>query len=428
MSQSNSSLVATVTWIAAIIAATISVLLPLVYFLSAKGVLSATLDTEAEINARIAAQVIQANPALWRFQTAKLEEFLKRRPGQGHEEIRRIVDLDGKTIAESADAVAQPLVWSSAAVMDSGIKVGEIQIARSMLPVIWRTAGVGLFALLLGSVSFLVLRVLPLRALRRALAENANLIEGLRQREAELAHANRGLQQREAELSRSNEELQQFAYVASHDLQEPLRMIASYLSLLSKRYQGKLDQNADEFIGFAVDGAKRMQGLIQDLLSYSRVGSKAKEVVPVDCGVVLNKTLKVLEVAAQEAAATITHDPLPTVLGDESQLGQLFQNLIGNGLKYRNSKPPVIHVGVEPDGCCWRFSVRDNGIGIDPKDAERVFVIFQRLHSREEYSGTGLGLAICKKIVERHGGKIWLESQPGHGSTFYFTLAAAENS
>lgn len=424
MSQSNSRLVATVTWIAATIAVVISIILPLVYFLSAKGVLSAVLDTEAEINARITAQVIQANPSLWRFQTAKLEEFLKRRPGQGHGEIRRIVDLDGKTIAESADAVAQPLTWSSADIMDSGIKVGQIQIGRSMLPVVWRTAGAGLFAVLLGGVSFLVLRVLPLRALSRALAENATLIDGLQQREAELARANQGLQQREAELSRSNEELQQFAYVASHDLQEPLRMIASYLALLSKRYRGKLDQDADEFIGFAVDGAKRMQGLIQDLLSYSRVGSRSKELVPVNCEVVLQDTLKTLAISAQESAATITHDALPTVLGDETQLGQLFQNLIGNGLKYRNSKPPVIHIGVERDGVSWRFSVRDNGIGIDAKDADRVFVIFQRLHTREAYSGSGIGLSICKKIVARHGGKIWLASELGKGATFYFTLAA----
>ena len=424
MVASNDKLIATVSAIAAIIAAIVAIALPLTYFISARSVLSAVLETEVEINARITAQVVQANPALWRFQTAKLEEFLKRRPRHGAAEIRRVVGLDGKTIAESADAVVAPMRWSATDVMDSGVKVGELRIARSLTPLIWRTVLVGLLSSLLGAAIFVVLRVLPLRALRRASAENATLIEGLRQREDELARVNRGLEEHEAELSRSNEDLQQFAYVASHDLQEPLRMIASYIGLLNRRYKGKLGDDADEFIGFAVDGAKRMQGLIQDLLTYSRVGSKAKELVPVDCGAVLEKTLKMLEVAAQEAAATITHDPLPSVLGDETQLGQLLQNLIGNGLKYRNGTPPVIHIGVTRDADKWIFSVRDNGIGIDPKDAERVFVIFQRLHSREEYSGTGLGLAICKKIVERHGGKIWLESELGKGSIFYFTLPA----
>jgi light-regulated signal transduction histidine kinase (bacteriophytochrome) len=193
---------------------------------------------------------------------------------------------------------------------------------------------------------------------------------------------------------------------------------------LAKRYKGKLDKNADEFIGFAVDGAKRMQGLIQALLSYSRVGSKGKEFAPTDCGAVLTKTLKTLQLTAEEAAATITHDKLPTVMGDATQLGQLFQNLIGNGLKYRNSKPPVIHIGASQDGSFWRFSVRDNGIGIEPQHAEKIFVIFQRLHTREEYAGTGIGLAVCKKIVERHGGSIWVESELGKGATFFFTLPA----
>lgn len=225
-----------------------------------------------------------------------------------------------------------------------------------------------------------------------------------------------------SELALSNKELEQFAYVASHDLQEPLRMITSYTTLLSKRYAGKLDQDADEFIGFAVDGAKRMQGLINDLLAYSRVGTKKKELAPTNCEAVLTAILKTLELAVQDAAGTITHDKLPTVMADPTQLGQLFQNLIGNSLKYRNSKPPVIHVGSRRDGDHWLFSVQDNGIGIDGKFAEKIFVIFQRLHTREEYAGTGIGLAVCKKIVERHGGKIWVESELGKGSMFYFTL------
>lgn len=226
------------------------------------------------------------------------------------------------------------------------------------------------------------------------------------------------------ELKRSNAELEHFAYVASHDLQEPLRMIRAYTSLLSRRYKDRLDQDANEFIAYAVDGATRMQGLINDLLAYSRVGTKGKELVPTDCEVLLGQTLAGLQVAIDESGATISHDPLPTVLGDDTQLGQLFQNLLGNAIKYRDNKPPEIYFGCKREGRQWLFSVRDNGIGIEPKYAEKIFVIFQRLHTREEYSGTGIGLAVCKRIVERHGGRIWVESEPGKGSTFYFTLPA----
>jgi signal transduction histidine kinase len=225
-------------------------------------------------------------------------------------------------------------------------------------------------------------------------------------------------------LQKSNAELEQFAYVASHDLQEPLRMITGYTTLLARRYQGKLDKEADEFIGYAVDGAKRMQGLIQDLLSYSRVGSKGKEFARVDCEVVVAQTLTALQVAIQESGASVTREPLPTVLGDETQLVQLFQNLVGNAIKYRNSKAPEVHISCAQKAGEWVFAVKDNGIGIDPRYAQRIFVIFQRLHTREEYVGTGIGLAICKKIVERHGGKIWMESELGKGATFYFTMPA----
>jgi PAS domain S-box-containing protein len=231
---------------------------------------------------------------------------------------------------------------------------------------------------------------------------------------------------RAQELKRSNEDLQQFAYVASHDLQEPLRMITGYTSLLARRYKGKLDKDADEFIAYAVDGAKRMQGLIQDLLSYSRVGTQSKEFAPTDCEAVLERTLAGLRLAVQESGATVTHDRLPVILGDETQLGQLFQNLIGNAIKYRNSRAPEVHVSCRREGPEWLFAIKDNGIGIDPRYAARIFVIFQRLHTRKEYAGTGLGLAICKKIVERHGGKIWVESKLGNGATFYFTLPGAE--
>jgi len=221
-----------------------------------------------------------------------------------------------------------------------------------------------------------------------------------------------------------NQELEQFAYVASHDLQEPLRMVAGYTQLLAKRYQGKLDEDADEFIAFAVDGAKRMQELIEDLLAYSRVGTRGRPFAAVDCNATLAVVLGNLKAAIDEAGATMTRAPLATMPGDETQLRQLLQNLIGNGIKYRDSKSPLVHVGCARNGDMWRFSVQDNGIGIDPQYTERIFAIFQRLHTQKEFPGTGIGLAICKKIVERRGGKIWVESEPGKDSTFYFTVRA----
>jgi signal transduction histidine kinase len=224
------------------------------------------------------------------------------------------------------------------------------------------------------------------------------------------------------ELRRSNTDLEQFAYVASHDLQEPLRMVTGYSQLLAKRYGDRLDQKAKEYIGFAVDGAKRMQGLIEDLLTYSRAGSRGEAFAWTECEAVLDRALAGLQVVIEECGARVTHDPLPTVMGDEFQLGQLFQNLLGNALKYRDSKPPQVHVSCKQETEQWTFAVQDNGIGIEPQYRERIFQIFQRLHTREEYEGSGIGLAICKKIVERHGGKIWVESELGKGATFYFTI------
>lgn len=223
-------------------------------------------------------------------------------------------------------------------------------------------------------------------------------------------------------LARSNAELEQFAYVASHDLQEPLRMISSYVQLLSRRYKGQLDQDADEFIAFAVDGTLRMQQLINDLLAYSRVGTRGKSPVPTNFEDVFSKVMANLKMAVAESGTVVTHDQLPTAMADELQMVQLFQNLIGNAIKFRGRENPQVHVSARPEGREWIFSVRDNGIGIDTQFHDRIFVLFQRLHAREEYPGTGIGLTVSKKIVERHGGRIWLESELGKGTTFYFTI------
>jgi PAS domain S-box-containing protein len=229
------------------------------------------------------------------------------------------------------------------------------------------------------------------------------------------------------ELKRSNDELQQFAYVASHDLQEPLRMVASYTQLLASRYKGRLDSDADEFIAFAVDGANRMQGLIQDLLAYSHAGTDQKVIREVSSENALKGALKNLRATIEESAAVVTHDPLPAVTADEPQLAQVFQNLIGNAIKYRSAEAPHIHLSAtKNDGNEWIFAVCDNGMGIDPQYSERIFILFQRLHGQKEFRGTGIGLAICKKILERLGGRIWVDSQLKKGSTFYFALPAGE--
>ena len=224
-------------------------------------------------------------------------------------------------------------------------------------------------------------------------------------------------------LELSNRDLEQFAYVASHDLQEPLRMVSSFTQLLAKRYRGKLDKDADEFIDYIVAGAKRMQALISDLLTYSRVDTRGESFGPVDSEATFNQAMANLRLAIEEGEAVITHDPLPPLIADNSQIVQLFQNLLGNAIKFRSKEPPRIHVSARQDNNEWVFSFRDNGIGIAPEYFDRVFVIFQRLHGREEYPGTGTGLAICKRIVERHGGRIWVESELNKGSTFYFAIS-----
>jgi len=227
------------------------------------------------------------------------------------------------------------------------------------------------------------------------------------------------------EMQRSNTELEQFAYVISHDLQEPLRMVSSYTQLLAKRYSNKLDADADEFIAYAVNGAKRMQTLLHDLLDYSRVGTRGKPFSLVNCEHIVEQAMANLKIAIEECGASVSYDVLPTIMGDEGQLVRLFQNLISNAIKFRREEAPQVNISAQRRNNTVTFSVKDNGIGIDPQHSQSIFEIFRRLHTSEEYQGTGMGLAICKKIVERHGGHISVQSQPGQGSTFYFSVDMA---
>ncbi len=242
----------------------------------------------------------------------------------------------------------------------------------------------------------------------------------------ERRRAEREAEEYTEELKRSNAELEQFAYIASHDLQEPLRMVASYTELLAERYRGQLDDKADKYIGYAVDGAHRMQRLIRDLLAFARVSSQAKPLLPVDAGAVLTSVLTQLQQTIEKSNAQVVWKDMPAVSADDGQLGQVFQNLIGNACKFHGAKAPRIEIRAEKAGDMWQFSVVDNGIGIDMENCGRIFQMFQRLHTREEYEGTGIGLAIAKRIVERHGGKIWFDSVPGEGTTFQFTIPGAE--
>jgi len=272
--------------------------------------------------------------------------------------------------------------------------------------------------------ALIVLVTLRLSGLMVDIAEHHRVQLELEQEIAVRQAAEGRLQQQTEALQRSNAELEQFAYVASHDLQEPLRMVASYAGLLKRRYAGKLDAEADEFIDYAMDGVTRMRALINDLLTYSRVGREERPAESTDSRVALDRALANLEAAIADRQALVAIGNLPTVMASSLQLTQVFQNLIGNGLKFCRETRPEIRVDAERRGAEWIFAVRDNGIGIDPQYKDRIFLIFQRLHKRDEYEGTGIGLAICKKIVERQGGRIWIESEPGKGATFRFTLRA----
>jgi signal transduction histidine kinase len=238
----------------------------------------------------------------------------------------------------------------------------------------------------------------------------------------ERTRAQENLARQAEELARSNRDLEQFAYVASHDLQEPLRMVASYTQLLAERYRGKLDEQADKYIHYAVDGATRMQALIQDLLDFSRAGRQDGERTSVDSNAVVEEALKSLRAAVSETGAVVHYDGLPRVMAHETQLRQVFQNLIGNAIKFRGPDPPLVQIEAAQQEQDWLFSVKDNGIGIAPEHADGVFTIFKRLHTRQEYPGNGIGLAICKRIIEQFGGRIWVEPQAGPGTTFRFTL------
>ena len=250
---------------------------------------------------------------------------------------------------------------------------------------------------------------------------NQHLEQRIQERTRELENANTQLVEQAVRLARTNAELERFVYVSSHDLQEPLRMISGFTQLLAQRYQGKLGADADDFINYAVDGADRMSRLIKDLLKYSLLGTQAIRSAPVDFEELWYRAVMDLKVSIEESGAVLTHDPLPTLMGDATQLGQVLQNLLANAIKFTRATPQI-HVCAEQKGQEWVFGVRDNGIGIEPQYTERIFEVFRRLHTRSEYPGTGIGLAICKRVIETHGGRMWIESEYGKGSTFYFTL------
>ncbi|NIP72617.1 MAG: hypothetical protein GWO16_06085 [Gammaproteobacteria bacterium] len=359
------------------------------------------------------------------FDTAELLEAILR-DQLGRNQWEAAVRGNGTALYTSRSEAPEPSEWAHRGPLalygvtwEMAVWPHPSYLARIRSPLSQATLMGGLLmALLLGAAVHLGQRARERERQVEAINRELERENEVRRQAEELA------ERHAAELQRSNTELQQFAYVASHDLQEPLRIISSYVQLLARRYQGKLDSDADEFIGFAVDGTRRMQHLINDLLSYSRVGTRTLALEPTDCNRVLEAVLADLQASIEESEAQVTHDALPVLEADALQLHHVLQNLIGNAIKYRGEAPPRIHVSTRRDEGQWLFSVRDNGIGIDPAQAERIFVIFQRLHGKGQYSGTGIGLAICKKVVESHGGRIWMEPAPEGGTIFYFTLPA----
>ncbi len=346
---------------------------------------------------------------------AELQETIDLRKTTGFDAAAQVVLTNqGKELMDQIRTTIQQMQSQQSEQLQTWLKAKEAQANQLQLTFLGGIL-LTLFAF------YLVYRAVQQETRERRQAEasyqqlNEELEARVQERTAELKEAN-------VSLAYSNRELEQFAYVASHDLQEPLRAVNSYAQLIARKYQGNLDAKADKYIGYIMEGATRMQQLINDLLEFSRVGTRAKQLKPTACEAVLNQVLANLRIAIAEHQAVITHDPLPTVMGDEIQLIQLLQNLIGNAIKFRREEPPQVHLSAQQGEREWIFSVRDNGIGIETEYFERIFTIFQRLHSRVDYPGTGIGLAVCKKIVERHGGQIWVESESGVGTTFYFTI------
>jgi signal transduction histidine kinase len=324
---------------------------------------------------------------------------------------QEIMDQIRNTIEQMQDAKNEQL--------KNRLKTREQTVNRSQL--------IFLSGIILNLFAFyLVYRAIQRETRERQQAE-ASLKQLNEELEARVQERTAKLKEANVNLVHSNRELEQFAYVASHDLQEPLRAVNSYAQLITRKYQGNLDAKADKYLGYIMEGATRMQQLINDLLEFSRVGTRGKPLKPTDCEAVLRQVLDNLKVAIAENYALVTHDPLPTIIGDEIHLIQLLQNLIGNAIKFRNEEPPQVHISAREQENEWLFEVRDNGIGLESEYFERIFTIFQRLHSKSEYPGTGIGLAVCKKIVERHGGRIWVESEIGAGTTFYFTTPRQGN-
>jgi len=346
---------------------------------------------------------------------AELKETIDLRRNKGFEAATQVVLTNqGKELMDQIRMVIQQMQGKKYQQLQTWLKEKEEEAQRVQLTF--------LVGIVLNLIAFyLVYHAIQQETTERRQAE-ASLKQLNEELEARVQERTAALNEANASLVHSNRELEQFAYVASHDLQEPLRAVNSYTQLLARKYEGNLDAKADKYIGYIIEGATRMQQLINDLLSFSRVGTRAKELKPTACEAVLSQVRDNLMVAIAESNAVVTHEPLPTVMGDETQLIQLLQNLISNAIKFRREEPPRVHVSAVQREKEWAFEVRDNGIGMESEYFERIFMIFQRLHSRSEYPGNGIGLANCKKIVDRHGGCIWVESTPGVGTTFHFTI------